>query len=112
LTGGIRQRSDVGGRKSEIRDQRSEVRGRKSEVGSRRSGVRGQGSEVGGLEGESATTTADKKMGLEEYPADYYVEFLEYVKEKYKGQYWHVLTREMARFWKNNYPQITQIYAD
>ena len=47
-------------------------------------------------------------MGLEEYPADYYREFLEYVKEKYKGQYWHVLTRDMARFWKHNGPQITQ----
>jgi hypothetical protein len=44
-------------------------------------------------------------MGLEEYPADYYGEFLEYVKEKYEGQYWHVLPREMARFWKNNDPQ-------
>jgi hypothetical protein len=39
-------------------------------------------------------------MGLEEYPADYYVEFLEYVREKYKGQYWHALPREMARFWR------------
>ena len=49
-----------------------------------------------------------KKLGLEEYPADYYREFLEYVKEKYEGQYWHVLPREMARFWENNDPQITQ----
>ena len=48
-------------------------------------------------------------MGLEEYPAEYYQEFLEYVKEKYEGQYWHVLPKEMARFWKNNDPQITQI---
>ena len=48
-------------------------------------------------------------MGLEEYPADYYGKFLEYVREKYEGQYWHVLPREMARFWKNNDPQITQI---
>jgi peptidoglycan/xylan/chitin deacetylase (PgdA/CDA1 family) len=40
------------------------------------------------------------KLGLEEYPADYYVEFLEYVKERYEGQYWHVLPREMARFWR------------
>jgi len=50
-----------------------------------------------------------EKMGLEEYPADYYRGFLEYVKGKYEGQYWHVLPREMARFWKNNDPQITQI---
>jgi hypothetical protein len=42
------------------------------------------------------------KLGLEEYPVDYYREFLECVKEKYEGQYWHVLPREMARFWKNH----------
>ncbi len=55
----------------------SEIRGRKTEVGGRRPEVRGRKSEVGG-----------QKMGLEEYPADYYREFLEYVIEKYKGQYW------------------------
>ena len=60
-------------------------------------------------EGRWAEEIEGEKMGLEEYPADYYVEFLEYVREKYEGQYWHVLPREMARFWKNNDPQITQI---
>ena len=40
-----------------------------------------------------------KKYGIEEYPAAYYEEFLAYVKSKYQGQYWHVLPREMARFW-------------
>jgi hypothetical protein len=40
------------------------------------------------------------KPGFEEYPAAYYREFLKYVKEKYEGQYWHVLPKEMARFWK------------
>jgi len=39
------------------------------------------------------------KMGLEEYPADYYREFLEYVKGRYEGRYWHVLPKEMARYW-------------
>ena len=39
------------------------------------------------------------KHGIEEYPAAYYKEFLAYVKRKYKGQYWHVLPKEMARFW-------------
>ena len=39
------------------------------------------------------------KPGLEEYPVRYYKEFLEYVKERYEGQYWHVLPKEMARFW-------------
>lgn len=38
---------------------------------------------------------------LEEYPAEYYEQFLNYVKEKYEGQYWHALPRDMARFWKN-----------
>jgi hypothetical protein len=42
------------------------------------------------------------KLGMEEYPTDYYREFLEYVKEKYEGQYWHGLPRDMARFWKNH----------
>ena len=40
------------------------------------------------------------KLGIEEYPAQYYQELLEYIKDKYEGQYWHVLPREMARFWK------------
>ena len=39
------------------------------------------------------------KPGIEEYPAVYYEELLEYVKEKYEGQYWHALPKEMARFW-------------
>ena len=42
------------------------------------------------------------KPGLEEYPVRYYEEFLEYVKERYEGQYWHVLPREMARYWREN----------
>ena len=40
---------------------------------------------------------------LEEYPARYYEEFLKYVKTKYNGQYWHVLPKEMTRFWGENY---------
>ena len=39
------------------------------------------------------------KPGLEEYPADYYAELLEYIKDKYKGRYWHVLPKEIARYW-------------
>lgn len=37
---------------------------------------------------------------IEDYPVEYYEEFLNYVKTRYDGQYWHVLPREMARFWK------------
>jgi hypothetical protein len=43
------------------------------------------------------------KLGIEEYPAEYYREFLEYVKDRYGGQYWHVLPREMARFWRERW---------
>ena len=42
------------------------------------------------------------KPGLEEYPVKYYEEFLEHVKRRYEGQYWHVLPREMARYWREN----------
>jgi len=37
-----------------------------------------------------------REKRLEEYPARYYQQFLEYIKERYDGQYWHVLPREMA----------------
>lgn len=43
-----------------------------------------------------------KKPFLEEYHAKYYSDFLEYVKNKYEGQYWHVLPMDMARFWSQN----------
>jgi hypothetical protein len=40
------------------------------------------------------------KCKIEEYPMEYYEEFLNYVKSKYKGQYWHALPKETAHFWK------------
>ena len=43
-----------------------------------------------------------KDLALEEYPAEYYEEFLKYIKTKYINQYWHVLPSEMASFWKKN----------
>ena len=42
----------------------------------------------------------------EEYPVGYYLDFLEYAKNKYKGQYWNVLPRELARFWKKTMVKI------
>lgn len=39
--------------------------------------------------------------GIEEYQTEFYKEFLDYIKSKYEGQYWHVLPREVARFWKD-----------
>ena len=41
------------------------------------------------------------KMTIEQYPAEYYQRFLEYVANKYEGAYWHVLPFELAHFWKS-----------
>ena len=41
-----------------------------------------------------------KKCGIEEYPMEFYKEFLDYIKSEYDGQYWNPLPGEMARFWK------------
>lgn len=43
-----------------------------------------------------------EKSKEEEYPVALYREFLEYIKSRYEGQYWHALPREMARFWRGN----------
>jgi hypothetical protein len=40
------------------------------------------------------------KPSCEEYPAEYYAEFLDYIKTNYNGCYWHVLPKEIAVFWK------------
>lgn len=40
---------------------------------------------------------------FEEYPARYYVDFLKYIESEYKGQYWNVLPRELAIWWKANF---------
>jgi hypothetical protein len=42
------------------------------------------------------------KGGPEDYPSGYYQEFLEYVRSKYEGQYWHILPKELACNWKNS----------
>jgi len=39
-------------------------------------------------------------LNVDEYPISFYVEFLEYVRSGYDGQFWNVLPREVARFWK------------
>jgi len=38
------------------------------------------------------------KPGLDEYPADYYREFLEHIRTTYEGQYWNALPRDVARY--------------
>lgn len=42
------------------------------------------------------------KGAIEEYPMEFYEEFLEYVKCKYEGRYWNALPKEISRFWKEN----------
>lgn len=39
------------------------------------------------------------RRGREEYPAEYYADFLDYVNQKYHSRHWHVLPREIAQFW-------------
>ena len=39
---------------------------------------------------------------LEQYPVNFYIDLLEYIKTRYAGQYWHVLPHELARFWKSS----------
>jgi len=46
---------------------------------------------------------SDHSDHYEEYSIRYYEEFLTYIKTKYKDQYWHVLPKEIARFWSSNY---------
>jgi hypothetical protein len=41
-----------------------------------------------------------QKNGNENYSAERYIEFLEYIKERYKDQYWHARPKDVARFWK------------
>jgi hypothetical protein len=41
----------------------------------------------------------DKKLTIDEYSFKYYEEFLRYIKFKYNNQYWHVMPRDMSRFW-------------
>jgi len=40
-----------------------------------------------------------KKSKGTEYPIDYYLEFLQYVRQRYEGEYWNCLPKEMVCFW-------------
>ena len=39
------------------------------------------------------------KLSIEEYPIEYYLDFLFYIKNRYENQYWHALPKEIAQFW-------------
>ena len=45
----------------------------------------------------------NNNLMYDEYPAKYYEELLRYIKDKYKDQYWHVLPRDMAKWWKEKF---------
>lgn len=38
-------------------------------------------------------------LGKEEYPADLYETLLSYIRTEYRNRYWHVLPKEIAKFW-------------
>ena len=52
----------------------------------------------------------NRECGIEEYPMKFYEELLDYVRTKYKGQYWHALPKEIAQFWKEKMvpPQLSK----
>ena len=41
------------------------------------------------------------RLKVDEYSAEHYRAFLMYLKDAYADDYWHVLPREMAQFWRN-----------
>jgi len=45
------------------------------------------------------------KKEIETYPAEYYRQFLTYLKEKYEGEYWLARPDEVASFRKENMPR-------
>ncbi len=44
----------------------------------------------------------NRRCTFEEYPMEFYRDFLIYVKSKYKNRYWNPLPMDMARFWRGN----------
>ena len=42
----------------------------------------------------------DQPPSLEEYPVRHYKDLLNYLENRYKDQYWHVLPKEIAAFWE------------
>jgi len=51
---------------------------------------------------------SDKKRKFYEYPVERYKDFLNYVKSKYEGQYWHALPKDITRFWAKNQRSIVE----
>ena len=45
----------------------------------------------------------NKQRKTEEYPVEYYSNFLKYVKENYEGKYWNALPKDVATYFKKNH---------
>jgi len=60
----------------------------------------------------------ESEAGREEYPLKYYAGLLDYVKQSYGAQYWHVLPKQMAQFWLQNmshhrtHPDLSELKFD
>lgn len=54
----------------------------------------------------------ETRLGVEEYPSGYYEEFLNYVRTRYEGQYWHALPRETARCCMSVYSGNQAVFHD
>jgi len=53
----------------------------------------------------------DGPAGPEQYPAAHYLDLIDYVKNKYPGQFWNPLPRELARFWVGKYGRDVKLKA-
>lgn len=54
----------------------------------------------------------EKKRGMQEYPAGYYSEFLEYIKDRYGDQCWHVLPKEIASYCQKHLSDLDHVRAE
>ncbi len=45
----------------------------------------------------------ENKRKSEQFPISYYTDFLKYIKNNYKDEYWNVCANEIAGFWKSTY---------
>lgn len=46
------------------------------------------------------------KPNFQEYPSEYYEKLLRYIKDKYNGQYWNVLPKDISELWSRNLKRI------
>ena len=46
----------------------------------------------------------------EEFPVELYINLLKYIKEKYNGEYWHSLPKEIARHVYNQHEKVIVQY--